>query len=394
VFPKISFYLAHIKRYLVNTDFRESLHSILRYKYMFDKKNKIIFYDLFSIHRQFTHSTIMELSNIQNKNIVLFIGEKRHEDYMFQNKNLNIFYVDSKHTYLFKLLSNKIFITAASHLSEKSKPKNSIMIHMFHSLVSVHYIYSENAFDAYDIFFAAGPHHITELNRTGKIRNWKNKRFLRIGYPKLDYFSEIKNTSTQELKTILFAPSWMQYNLLKLHGVEIVEKALELNYKIIVRPHPHSFTEDIDIINKIKNISEESNLCILEDSNVNGMDSFMEADIMISDWSGAAYEYAFGLLKPVLFIDVPPKMAECNFVQREFLPMENVCREKVGVVSFIDDFEVNLLKIMNDNTNWQKKIGQVRSDYVYNFGVSAIEAAKEIVKIKENIPLVNARIIS
>jgi len=383
---KIKSYLRPAKYFLLDKEYRESLNNVLMYKRLFDKENKIVFYDLYAVHGQFTHSTIDRLSNEFNENVVLFVGEKRHEDYLQKSrKNINVLYVSSKYKSLLRLLSKKVFITAASHLSETAKPKDSIVIHMFHSLVSVHYIYSENAFDAYDVFFAAGPHHIVELERTSKIRNWKNKRFLKIGYPKLDYFLQIKSTSSKLVKTILFAPSWMQYNLLKLHGIEIIEKVLALNYKIIVRPHPHSFEGDLDVINRIKSIAENNSLCILEDSNTSSMSSFQRADVMISDWSGAAYEYAFGLLKPVLFIDVPPKIDEGNFIQREFLPMENVCREKVGVVSSIDNFEANLLKIMNDNTNWQKKIEQVRSDYVYNFGVSAIEAAKEIVKIKEEI---------
>lgn len=35
--------------------------------------------------------------------------------------------------------------------------------------------------------------------------------------------------------------------------------------------------------------------------------------------------------------------------------------------------------------DWKKKIEQVRPKYVYNFGKSANEAAKETVKIKEEI---------
>lgn len=39
---------------------------------------------------------------------------------------------------------------------------------------------------------------------------------------------------------------------------------------------------------------------------------------------------------------------------------------------------MELLKI-----DWNKKIKQVRFDYVYNFGISSIKAVQEIVKIKE-----------
>lgn len=383
---KLQSYLRPIKQYLLEQECRESLKNILMYKRLYDKDNKIIFYDRFAVHRQFTHSTIDRLSSEYNENIVLFIGEKRHEDYFKKNKkNVNVIYVDSKYAYLFSLLSKKVFITAASHMNKAARPKDSIVIHMFHSLVSLHYVYSENAFDAYDVFFAAGPHHMEELERTARIRDWHNKRFLKIGYPKLDYFSDINSILTKKIKTILFAPSWMEYNLLKLHGIEIIEKALALNFKIIVRPHPHSFEKDMGVIEKIKNITSKNTLCVLEDSNINGMNSFQESDLMISDWSGAAYEYAFGLLKPVLFIDTPPKIADGNTVQNEFLPMENVCRSKVGYISSIDNFEVNLLKILNDNVDWKKKIEEVRSDYVYNFGSSTEKAVKEIINIKKEI---------
>ena len=33
-----------------------------------------------------------------------------------------------------------------------------------------------------------------------------------------------------------------------------------------------------------------------------------EADLMITDWSGIAYEYAYTTCKPVLFIDTPMKI--------------------------------------------------------------------------------------
>ena len=36
--------------------------------------------------------------------------------------------------------------------------------------------------------------------------------------------------------------------------------------------------------------------------------TIFEADLMITDWSGIAYEYAYTTCKPVLFIDTPMKI--------------------------------------------------------------------------------------
>ena len=39
-----------------------------------------------------------------------------------------------------------------------------------------------------------------------------------------------------------------------------------------------------------------------------GMDSIMRSDILVTDWSAMALEYAMGLEKPVLFIDLPRRI--------------------------------------------------------------------------------------
>ena len=56
------------------------------------------------------------------------------------------------------------------------------------------------------------------------------------------------------------------------------------------------------------------------DKNVGFLDSFHNSDFMISDWSGVALEYAFGLLKPVLFVDVPKKVQNDEYERISEIP--------------------------------------------------------------------------
>ena len=44
------------------------------------------------------------------------------------------------------------------------------------------------------------------------------------------------------------------------------------------------------------------------DLDLSSQGTVSESDIMISDWSGAAIEYALGLEKPVISVDVPRKV--------------------------------------------------------------------------------------
>ena len=69
------------------------------------------------------------------------------------------------------------------------------------------------------------------------------------------------------------------------------------------------------IINNINSKFKNSNRFLL-DTEYNSLKSFYKSDIMISDWSGSALEFSFGLCKPVLFIDTPKKILnkKCTLV--------------------------------------------------------------------------------
>ena len=44
----------------------------------------------------------------------------------------------------------------------------------------------------------------------------------------------------------------------------------------------------------------------LQENHIN-RDILFESDILITDWSGIGIEYGLGLLKPVIYIDIPKK---------------------------------------------------------------------------------------
>ena len=54
--------------------------------------------------------------------------------------------------------------------------------------------------------------------------------------------------------------------------------------------------------------------------------------MMISDWSGAALDYALSQSKPVLFIDVPRKVNNPSYQESAIEPLEVFIRDKIGQV--------------------------------------------------------------
>ena len=122
--------------------------------------------------------------------------------------------------------------------------------------------------------------------------------------------SKMKVIDKNEKKTILLAPSWGTDNILESIGESLIDAIILKDYILIIRPHPIFFIEKKDIIKKLREKCDNINI-FLENS-TDDDSSFFKADIMISDYSGVAFEFAFLREKPILFIDVPKKVLNIN----------------------------------------------------------------------------------
>lgn len=273
-----------------------------------------------------------------------------------------------------------LIMTSASGFPRgKFHPKTST-VHMFHSLVSIHDIYHPNAFNNFDVLCCAGPHHNQELNFVLKTVS-KRQFTLNTGYNKVDRYSNIPSQLTSECPTILFAPSWHPENILRLYGDEIIGDLIS-DYHIILRPHPLSLTHDADIISKLK--QKYGGLKSFEfDDNIEASDTMKVAHLMISDYSGVAMEFALSQLRPVVYIDGPKK--SFNPEWKKLYPKDGVQvseREKLGYLLFnLDELKVTIERALKEKDTWANRLKEQRSSLVYNFGESAIIAAKQMERL-------------
>ena len=110
---------------------------------------------------------------------------------------------------------------------------------------------------------------------------------------------------------------------------------------------------------------------------------------MITDWSGAALEYAFGLERPVLFIDVPKKIDNPQYRQINHVPIEVRLRSEIGEIVSPDKlYQVpSILDRLCENPEvWKERLRELRSQWIYNVGRSREISAAYIAKIAASSP--------
>jgi len=267
-------------------------------------------------------------------------------------------------------------------------------VYVHHSMVSTHMIYTEEAFDEFDTIFCVGPHHKAEIEEREALHGLASKNLVEHGYGRLD--SILKNvgvTTTQESpdeasnRRVLIAPSWGKDALLEVCGDRLIEVLLDSGYQVTIRPHPMTVQKNRRLIANLQIRFGGHPLVNLE-TDVSSEESLHSSAIMISDWSGAALEYAFGRGRPVLFIDVPRKVLNPNYGELSSIPIEVSLRGEIGTVlpvDALDQVPAEIERLCADLPGNRERLLNIRDKWVYNVGSSGIAGARYIAESADRV---------
>lgn len=201
-------------------------------------------------------------------------------------------------------------------------------IYIFHAAVSTHQQYNQKAFFEYDTIFCTGEYQQKEIRAAEQLYKSKEKKLIKYGYPLFDAVRA--KTSKTPTNTILIAPSWYKGCIFDNGIGQLLNELKETSWKVVLRSHPEFKKRNDKGYRHIEKIAL-ANPMISLDTNTNVLDSIAQSDILITDRSGIAFEYAFGALKPVVFIDTPLKQTNPKWKEIGMDPIENSIRGKMGV---------------------------------------------------------------
>ena len=290
----------------------------------------------------------------------------------------------------FKSLEADVMVMTMPDLESfyiKRSPRCRHYSYIFHSPVSTHMIYQPGAFDHYDSIFCVGPHHEGEIRRREEMRGDPPKQLFRHGYGRLDDLMAkvpaVVSGSGDEPTHVLVAPSWGPNGIFETVGVVLLKTLLDAGYRVTARPHPQTLKLAGDCIAEIRNtFSNNSNFCL--ETDMGAKESFYRSDVMVCDWSGAALDYAFGLLKPVIFIDMPRKVNNPDYQALGIDPLEVTIRSRIGKIFDPKDFSglpAAITEMKRNAAAIVETIRGERSRWIYNLGDSAGVAAGELVRL-------------
>jgi YidC/Oxa1 family membrane protein insertase len=158
---------------------------------------------------------------------------------------------------------------------------------------------------------------------------------------------------------------------------------LREGYRVIVRPHPETVKRSSRLLKHLAAKFKDNPAFTLEWS-VATNDSLLRADVLISECSGVALEYALGTERPVLFLDTPIKVKNDKYEELCIEPLELSLRLKIGVVVPLDRLSTIpavIDKLILDSAQYKEKLAALRTQCVYNFGHAVEVGAKYIDKI-------------
>lgn len=310
------------------------------------------------------------------------------DDPVFQlnHPNLSVFKIDDGHVrnWLFENIETDLFIMTMPDIDKYQVKRSKHDVHYLyvqHALMSLHMVYRNGAFDHYDTVFCSGSHHVREMRAIEKLHGLEPKVLVEHGYAWLDSIVE-QSKSREKIKKdkntpkhVLIAPSWGPDGVIETGvGAKLTDHLLRQGYQVTLRPHPETIKHAKPQVDKIVD-AHKSNPLFAYEANVAGQDSLHNSDVMITAWSGAAFDYGFGLGKPVVFVDVPKKLNNPDYEQIPLPPVEIYIREELGTVVAPDEIETLDISALKPPS--QKSIDahvfnlgssdQVGGDYIINW---------------------------
>jgi hypothetical protein len=388
------FNLRNLKIYFVTIVSLIKIFLLTKKKINKNKKIKVL---MFYFPVKAYNENIIELVNLlkKNKNLLVLLTHSKYssDDLLKQKKSYlldfaylkfipfsNIFlnqinlFISSYVNYVFPPLSKNIYI---SHdISDMAMTNKNLEKKLFLAFSKIHFIFLSSDIVIKDF--------MKRFNLFFTKTKFRTPKLINTGYLKLDHVRKKLNLISNKKDSILLAPTiniMMKYLNISNDLIKIIESLLnETKNKIIFRPHPLDLTKRgninyvTNIVNKFKNYKNFS-----VDLSSSYLKSYSKAKLLVTDFSGTAYTFAFSTLRPVIFYSKNEENLKKTKYKNLLYFRE---RRQIGYVSKSIPQFINLVNKFNlTNKEVKRKIFILRKKRIKYLDKSLNKTSNEILKI-------------
>lgn len=365
------------------------------YKRFFNVANKhIVFYSENNGFYKYFERVIDYL--LEHSNLTIHYVTSDPKDHIFEmekeNSRIRGYYIGEKRliTLMMKMDADMVVMTMSDldnyHIKRSYVKKDVEYVYMFHYPLSTHMVLHTGALDHYDTILCVGEFQIPEIRKQEELYQLPEKRLIMSGYGQLEKLKEQYDSmekADRGRKKILVAPSWQEDNILDSCLDNLLSELLGKGADVVVRPHPEyvkRYKNRMDaIVQRYQNYAGDD-LHFELDFTANT--SIFDSDLVITDWSGTAYEFSFVTGKPAVFVDTKMKVNNPSYVKLGIEPLEIALRDQVGIRLDPKNFDGAYEKItalFDNQEEYCKKNIELRNRYIYNFGHSGEVGGKYII---------------
>ena len=237
-------------------------------------------------------------------------------------------------------------------------------------------LYRKGALDWFDTILCPDKDQAEEIRAYEKLYHTPEKLIVEAGYPLIDDLSKQYDSvehPPNAVPQIIIAPSWQKDNIIDLCAEQLLDMLSGSGWNIILRPHPQQVRHEPERFTLMqKKYAAHTNIEIQTDfSKTNPV---MESDLLITDWSDIAWEFAFVTKRPVLYVDTPMKIMNLEYEKIHIEPINKTLRTELGEVLSLDALDTIsdvINRMLENRSQYSARIQKVIEEHMYGIGKSS-----------------------
>lgn len=366
------------------------------YKAFFSPENRgnirVMFYSEGSGFYKYFRALIEAL--LRDTRLTIHYVTSDPSDAIFQKNEPRIrpYYVDETRliSLMMKLDADMVVMTTPDlekyHIKRSRVREDVEYVFMDHGCSSDNLAYRTGALDAYDTLLVVSREQAIEARAIEKLRHVKKKRIIECGYGLIDDMIaayQAMDRVENEKKTILIAPSWQYDNIMDSCLDDLVGALYGKGYRIVIRPHPQyvrRFPARMQEI--IRRYGDRMGEDFVIETDFSSNVTVYTADLLVTDWSGIAFEFSFTTDKPSLFINTQMKVVNEDWQKIPLVPFDITARSKVGrqvEKSQVKDLAPVVEELLAHQEDYKERIAALKRQHFYNLGRSGEVGAQYII---------------